>query len=68
MGRGLGAILSSESKVSIHTAADEGADKLVGQYYGSGARKIFSRILRSQELILMKKRSKIWRSPLKIWA
>lgn len=30
MGRGLGAILSSESKVSINSATDEGADKLVG--------------------------------------
>lgn len=30
MGRGLGAILSSESKVSINSATDEGADALVG--------------------------------------
>lgn len=30
MGRGLGAILSSESKVSINSATDAGADKLVG--------------------------------------
>lgn len=30
MGRGLGAILNMESKNSIHTATDEGADKLVG--------------------------------------
>lgn len=30
MGRGLGAILSSESKVSINSATDEGADELVG--------------------------------------
>lgn len=30
MGRGLGAILSSESKVSINSATDEGADQLVG--------------------------------------
>jgi ParB family chromosome partitioning protein len=29
MGRGLGAILSSESKVAIHTATDEGAKSLV---------------------------------------
>ncbi len=30
MGRGLGAILSSESKISINSATDEGADKWVG--------------------------------------
>lgn len=30
MGRGLGAILSSESKVSINSATDEGAEQLVG--------------------------------------
>lgn len=30
MGRGLGAILNIESKNSIHTATDEGADKLLG--------------------------------------
>lgn len=30
MGRGLGAILSSESKISINSATDEGADQLVG--------------------------------------
>lgn len=30
MGRGLGAILSSESKVSINSATDEGADQLLG--------------------------------------
>lgn len=30
MGRGLGAILSAESKSSINNATDEGADKLVG--------------------------------------
>lgn len=30
MGRGLGAILSAESKGSINSATDEGADKLVG--------------------------------------
>ncbi len=30
MGRGLGAILNSESKISINAATDEGADKLVG--------------------------------------
>ncbi len=30
MGRGLGAILSAESKASVHTANDEGADKFVG--------------------------------------
>ena len=30
MGRGLGAILSSESKVTINSASDEGADQLVG--------------------------------------
>ena len=30
MGRGLGAILSSESKVSINSATDEGAEVLVG--------------------------------------
>lgn len=30
MGRGLGAILSSESKVSINSASDEGAETLVG--------------------------------------
>lgn len=30
MGRGLGAILSAESKAAIHTATDEGADKFVG--------------------------------------
>ncbi|WP_083541186.1 ParB/RepB/Spo0J family partition protein [Cruoricaptor ignavus] len=30
MGRGLGAILSSESKFSINAATDEGADELVG--------------------------------------
>lgn len=30
MGRGLGAILSSESKVTINSATDEGADQLVG--------------------------------------
>lgn len=30
MGRGLGAILNSESKVSIHSASDEGAESFVG--------------------------------------
>ncbi len=30
MGRGLGAILSSESKITINSATDEGADTLVG--------------------------------------
>jgi ParB family chromosome partitioning protein len=30
MGRGLGAILSAESKGSINNATDEGAEKLVG--------------------------------------
>lgn len=30
MGRGLGAILSAESKAAVHSATDEGADKLVG--------------------------------------
>ncbi len=30
MGRGLGAILSAESKASINTATDEGADKFLG--------------------------------------
>jgi ParB family chromosome partitioning protein len=30
MGRGLGAILSAESKASINSASDEGADKFVG--------------------------------------
>jgi len=30
MGRGLGAILNSESKNTIHSATDEGADQLVG--------------------------------------
>lgn len=30
MGRGLGAILNSESKISINSATDEGADKWVG--------------------------------------
>lgn len=30
MGRGLGAILSSESKISINSATDEGAEQLVG--------------------------------------
>jgi len=30
MGRGLGAILSAESKASVHTASDEGADRFVG--------------------------------------
>ena len=30
MGRGLGAILSAESKASVNSATDEGADKFVG--------------------------------------
>ena len=30
MGRGLGAILSAESKAMINSATDEGADKFVG--------------------------------------
>ncbi|MDO4224836.1 MAG: ParB/RepB/Spo0J family partition protein, partial [Bergeyella zoohelcum] len=30
MGRGLGAILNSESRATINSATDEGADKLVG--------------------------------------
>ena len=30
MGRGLGAILSAESKASVNSASDEGADKIVG--------------------------------------
>ena len=30
MGRGLGAILSSESKISINSATDEGAEQLLG--------------------------------------
>ena len=30
MGRGLGAILSAESKASVHSATDAGADKFVG--------------------------------------
>mgnify|MGYP003603377929 FL=1 len=30
MGRGLGAILSAESKATVNSATDEGADKFVG--------------------------------------
>ena len=30
MGRGLGAILSAESKASVNSATDEGAEKFVG--------------------------------------
>lgn len=41
MGRGLGAILSSESKVSIHSATDEGADKLVGNIVEVSLEDIF---------------------------
>lgn len=41
MGRGLGAILSSESKVSINSATDEGADKLVGNIVEVSLEDIF---------------------------
>ena len=41
MGRGLGAILSSESKVSINSATDEGADKLVGNIVEVAIEDIF---------------------------
>ncbi len=41
MGRGLGAILSSESKVSINSATDEGADKLVGNIVEVAIEHIF---------------------------
>lgn len=41
MGRGLGAILSSESKVSIHSATDEGADQLVGNIVEVALEDIF---------------------------
>lgn len=41
MGRGLGAILSSESKVSINSATDEGADQLVGNIVEVAIEDIF---------------------------
>lgn len=41
MGRGLGAILSSESKVSINSATDEGADQLVGNIVEVSLEDIF---------------------------
>ena len=41
MGRGLGAILSSESKVAINTAADEGAKTLVSNIMEIAIEDIF---------------------------
>lgn len=41
MGRGLGAILSSESKVSINSATDEGAETLVGNIVEVAIEDIF---------------------------
>ena len=41
MGRGLGAILSAESKATINSATDEGADKFVGNIVEIALEDIF---------------------------